>query len=101
MNDTLPVSRAYRAGALVCMSVALAPGKLAAVKMFVEPVMIGSPATTPNPMVGIIWVPFTEVVHELTCVKLPPKFSRCALIEYVRFTLPCLRGVLRRVWPVV
>src|SRR5215813_153593 len=83
------------------MSVVLALGKLAVVKMLVEPVMIGSFVITPNPMVGMIWVSFIDVVHELICVKLPPKFSRCALIEYVRFALPCLRGVLRRVWPVV
>ena len=83
------------------MSVALAPGKFAAVKMFVLPVMIGSPVATPNVTVGTICVPFTEVVQEFTWVKLIPKFTRCEVIEYVKFVLPCLSGVLRRVWPVV
>ena len=63
------------------MSVALAPGKLAAVNMLVEPVMIGSPVAAPKAMVGMICVPFTEVVQVLSWVKLPPKLSRCADME--------------------
>jgi hypothetical protein len=71
------------------MSVALAPGKLAALKILVFPVMMGSPVATLNVTVGTICVPFTDVVQEFTCVKLKPKFNRCEVSEYVKFAYPC------------
>ena len=69
------MSSAYSAGALVCISVAVAPGKFAAVKILVAPVMIGSPAATPKATVGMNCVPLADVVHVFTWVKLPPKFN--------------------------
>src|SRR5215467_5209149 len=83
------------------MSVVLAPGKLAAVKMLVEPVMIGSPVAVPKAMPGTICVPLAPVLQVLIWVKLVPKLNRCAPFDHVILALPCFSGVLRRVCPVL
>jgi hypothetical protein len=52
VEETRPVSKAYKAPALV-RSAALLLGKLAAVKMLVAPVFTGSLVAIPNVMRGM------------------------------------------------
>src|SRR2546427_597513 len=101
MLDTRPVSRADSAGALVCASVVLGPGRFVGLKIFVPPVMTGSAVATPEFTRGTNCVPLMAVFHVFTCVKLPPKFSTCADRDHVILAFPCFSGVFRRVWPVV
>src|SRR6476620_10472980 len=83
------------------MSAVVAPGKFAAVKMLVAPVMMGSPVATAKVMPGMNWVPLLELVQVLTSVKLPPKLNWWAPLSQMKLALPCFNGLLRRVWPVV
>src|SRR5260221_14776351 len=72
------------------------PGKLEATNTC----NAGSPAARlPRVTVGMICVPVLAVVQAFTCVKLPPQEIRCVLFDQDRLTLPCFRGVLRRLSP--
>ena len=54
-----------------------APAKLAAVKMLVAPVLIGSSVAMPNVMRGHHVSLLAICCHELTCVNSPPNESWC------------------------